>query len=317
MPQILVTGSIAYDLLLQSDGSFADALQGASVEHLSIAFLAPHFRRHHGGTGANIAWNLRLLGASPLLVSTVGHDGGPYTALLQERGVAIDHVEVLAMHATATAIIATDSGERQITFFHPGADSEGIWPDLSDERDDLAWAIVSPRAVTVMMRALEWCHAAHIPVLFDPGQQMQGFSDDALRHALQIASGVVVNAYEAEMLGSRLHLSEKALAQAVPLLIITRGEQGCSVFEQGKRSDIGACKADAVVNPTGAGDAFRAGLLVGLSSGWSLTDAARMGASVGSFVVEIEGTLLERLDMDEVRMRAEEAYSEKLPKLAS
>jgi len=316
MGKILVTGSIAYDLLLATDGAFTDALKADALEKLSVSFLTPHFKRHHGGTAANISWNVKLLGGDPLLVGTVGEDGGAYLALLKERGIDTRHVAALSGHVTATAIIATDSGERQITFFHPGADGLGTWPDLADEREEIAWAIVSARDVKMMITAMDWCVSHKIPLLFDPGQQVHSFGDGELKRAVAHASAVVVNEYESQLLQQRLKVSEQELAKRIPLFIVTLGEKGFILYDDGKKSVFPACTPDQVVNPTGAGDAFRGGLLKGLTSGWSKQHAAMLGASLGSFVVEQEGTLLHQLDMGEVKRRAKEVYGVRLETLA-
>lgn len=312
--KILITGSIAYDVLLASDGSFVDALKGVSLADLSVSFVTPHFKRHHGGTGSNIAWNVKLLGGSPVLAGTVGSDGGPYLSLLQERGISTEHIETLQDHVTATAIVATDNGERQISFFHPGADSFGSWPDLADERDDLAMAIVSARSIPQMNHAMKWCIGQKVPLLFDPGQQVHGFSDDELKRAIKGSAGVAVNAFESGLLQERLKLSEQSLAEQLDFLIVTQGEEGCAVYEKGERTELPACQADRLVNPTGAGDAFRGGLLTGIAAGWSLIDAAKLGSALGSFVVEQEGTLLDRLDREEVWARAAATFGS-LPRL--
>lgn len=313
--KILVTGSIAYDLLLSSEASFADVIEASDLQHLSVSFVTPHFERHRGGTGANIAWNLALLGAEPLLVGTVGSDGGAYTELLRERKIPTEYVEHLADHATATAIVATDSSERQIAFFHPGADAFGSWPDLTDERGEIAYAIVSARSVPLMTQAIQWCAEERVPLLFDPGQQVHGFSDDELQRAVNAAAGIVVNEYESGLLQARFHADEADISSRVPFFIVTRGEQGFLLYECGKQRTFSACAPDHIVNPTGAGDAFRGGLLAGLSAGWPVSEAAMLGASLGSFVVEQEGTLLDQLDRDEVWARAEGAYGQPLLRL--
>ncbi len=315
--KILVTGSTAYDLLLQSEGSFEEGLATQQLSSLSVAFLAQRFARHHGGTGANIAWNLRLLGEVPLLVSTVGEDGRPYCALLAERGIATAHVQEVPGQSTATAIVATDSNARQITFFHPGADQYGSWPDLSGERDDLAYAIISPRDVVLMSQAAHWCQQFKVPYLFDPGQQILAFGEDELRRALEGSAGVVVNEYEWELLRSKLHCTEENIHLFTPLLLVTRGEHGVTYFNGGSACTVAPCAPEHILNPTGAGDAFRAGLLAGLRAGWDILQCVRLGAAMGSFAVEIEGTLLEALDPDRVWQRAQEAYGETLPVLNS
>ncbi len=314
--RILVTGSIAYDILLQYDGSFKDAISGANLDALSVSFFSPHYARHHGGTGSNISWNLRLLDQEPLLVGTVGKDGGEYLALLEERGVACDRVQTLEKHVTATAIIGTDSSERQIAFFHPGADAHGTWPDLRDDREDIAWGIVSPRNGALMVEAGRWLAAQKIPWMFDPGQLIIGLSKDELTTGIRTSNGVIVNEYEWSLLSEKTGLSVDALLNVNPLLIITQGEKGLTIHsKKDGKIVLPACTPEKVVNPTGAGDALRAGFLTGLSAGWSLTQCGQLGASLASFVVEQEGTLVDFLDRNDVWSRARMTYGDTLPDL--
>src|SRR3989344_4239911 len=205
--KILVTGSKAYDVLLGYDGSFADAIDPTALNRLSVSFFSPHFARHHGGTGANIAWNLKLLGGDPLLVSTVGSDGGEYLALLEERGVSTKFLEKREDSVTATAIIGTDTSERQIAFFHPGADAKGVWPNLQDHREDIAHAIISPRNPILMMEGAHWCEKYKVPFLFDPGQLIIGLSADELMFGVRSGAGVIANEYEWGLLSEKLRLS--------------------------------------------------------------------------------------------------------------
>lgn len=308
MPRILITGSIAYDLMLGFDGSFGDVLKDKDMSRLSVSFFSPHFARHHGGTGANIAWHVRLLGGDPLLVGTVGDDGSPYLALLRERGIDTTHVEQVPGQPTAFCLIGTDSREHQITFFHPGADMSARWPDLADDREDVAWAVVSPRNPTFMIQAVAHCNAMKIPVLFDPGQQLAILGADDVRRALRQAQGVIVNAYEWDLLRTKLQCTAHDVLKDVHFLIVTRGGDGCILHEQSGETVLPACAPDKLVNPTGAGDVFRAGLLTGLSRGWDLPDAAKFGAAFASFVVEQEGTLLDTVDLDELEERKRRAY---------
>jgi len=315
MSRILVTGSTAYDLLLNSDGSFADGISDQDLDSLSVAFLAQRFARHHGGTGANIAWNLNLLNQNPLLVSTVGSDGGSYCSLMKEKGMDTSRVEILDDHLTATAIVSTDSGERQITFFHPGADQHGSWPDLSQNRDEIDIAIVSPRDTTLMAEAVQWCQEFKVTYFFDPGQMVLAFGSDALGRAIEGSRGLVVNEYEWGLVKDKLGCTEENIQMLTPLLVVTRGEAGVTVFDESGGITVGACTADKVINPTGAGDAFRAGLLTGLKNEWTVEESVQLGSALGSFAVEQEGTLLDSLDIDQVRLRAERAYRKALPEL--
>jgi adenosine kinase len=313
--KILVSGSVAYDLLLNYDGSFPEAIDPAHLDELSMAFVTARFARHHGGTGANIAWNLRLLNQNPLLVATVGNDGGAYTALLEERGISTNRIDARSDHATSTAIVATDSQEHQITFFHPGADAVGTFPDLSEEREDIALAIISPRNVKAMIQAVDWCQKFSVPYLFDPGQQVLGFSEDELIHAIKKSKGIIANAYEWSLISKRTSFSTDQMLTHTPLLVITRGEEGLTIFTKKKGIVIPACKSEHVINPTGAGDALRAGFLTGLAAKWKPEQCGRLGASLASFVCEQEGTLLDKVDLNDVMGRAEVTYGEALPAL--
>lgn len=313
MKKVLVTGSVAYDVLLGYEGSFADAIDPKSLQNLSLSFFSPRFARHHGGTAANIAWNLKLLGGDPLVVSAVGTDGGSYKALLSERGIDCRYIQEIADHVTATAIIGTDRDERQIAFFHPGADAAGTWPDLAEERDDLLYAIVSARDTRQMTEAMLWCEKMKVPVFFDPGQQIIAFSADELMRLTRMGCGVIVNDYEWSLLKDALNVSEKNVKDMVPLAIVTHGEKGVTVLSKEGEMGLKACKPDRIIDPTGAGDAFRGGLLFGLSQGWNVRSACQLGAAMGSKAVSQEGTLMDTLDVEEVRARAEETYGEKLP----
>lgn len=317
MPRtILVTGSLSYDLFFRYNGSFQEGIVRADIERLSLCFVTQDHARAHGGTGANIAWNLRLLSEEPLLVGTVGHDGESYRTFLQENGIRAEHIEVLLEHATSTAVIATDSRERQITFFHPGADAAGTWPVSRLDPATIAYAITSPRDVRVTMEALEWCHHHRVPCIFDPGQNMLCFTVDNLRRALRMCSGLVVNASEWETLTSLLSVSLEDVLAIVPWVIITRGADGCHVHTRDESLRLPACPVETIVDPTGAGDAFRAGLLAGLARGWPLVGGCKLGAALAAKVVEQQGCLLPACDLHELSQRMQAVYGGALAAVA-
>jgi adenosine kinase len=243
----------------------------------------------------------------------VGTDGGAYCALLEERGIDTSRIERRKDSITATAIIGTDNGERQIAFFHPGADALGHWIDCFENRDDIAWGIVGARNPVLMMEAVRWCGKVGVPLLFDPAQQIIALGTDELRSAVVLSRGVICNEYEWSVLSQRTGMQPKDVLKTAEFLIVTLGDKGVELYAKDSREVIAACKADQVVNPTGAGDAFRAGLLFGLEKKWDLADCCRLGAAMGSKVVEIEGTLLEDLDREDVWERAKLAYGEALP----
>ncbi len=308
----LINGSIAFDLLLSHDGSFLTGIDTKNLEKLSVNYLAQGLVKHHGGTAANISWNLALLGHEPLAIGAVGFDGQAYLALLRERGVITNLVERREDAMTATAVIATDSSERQISFFHPGADGLAALPDFSDE-ENIAYAIMSPRNPVLMLKGAHLCSKLKIPYLFDPGQVVHAFSDDDLRQAVKTSAGLIVNEYEWQLASAKLGWKEEDVVSHCGMLVVTLGEKGIRICTKKETVEIPACKAEKVVNPTGAGDAVRAGLLVGLSSKWSLTDTGRLAAILGCLLVEQEGTLLNALDTDMLQSRAMENYGSKLP----
>ncbi|HRH92940.1 MAG TPA: carbohydrate kinase family protein [Candidatus Peribacteria bacterium] len=312
--RFLVHGSVAYDQLLGHDGSFVDGIDPKNLKSLSVGYVAQRYARHHGGTAANIAWNLRLLGHTPVVVGTVGNDGGPYLELLRERGVDTTYIQTLDDCLTATAIIATDNAAHQITFFYPGADAKGTLPSLADERDDVAYAIVAPRDASTMLAAARQSKKDGIPFLFDPGQQSLQFGRDEFRAAVAASNGLIVNAYEWALATARLEWNADKVVEECGLLVVTQGENGATLQSAKEIALVKACPPDRLVNPVGAGDAFRAGLLMGLAKKWSLTDSGRLGAVLGSLVVAQEGALLESLDVDDVRNKAQAAYGEELPK---
>lgn len=318
--KILVTGSTAYDVLLSCDTPFRDGID-LTQEAMTAIFLTSQYARHHGGTAANIAWNLHLLGGDPLMVSTVGSDGGPYMALLRERGIDVTYIDQIDSEVTSTAIIGTDSATNQLGFFHAGADGKGDWPayadaeasagrpDLSEERDDISYAIISPRDEGMMLACVTFCVQYKIPYIFDPGQRITSMSADDMQRCVSGAYAMIANEYEWSVIGE--DIGARAARR-----IVTRGERGASyVDEKGSELTVDACAAEKLINPTGAGDAFRAGLLFGLDAGWEMQDCLRLGNAMGSFAVELEGTLLDRLDVEEVWDRARRAYSGDLPSI--
>lgn len=313
--KILVNGSTAYDVLLGYDGDFRDSLD-LSQETMTAIYLTSHFARHHGGTAANIAWNLHLLGANPLMVSTVGSDGGPYVALLRERGIDVTYVDQIESDVTSTAIIGTDSSVHQLGFFHAGADGKGDFPDLMQDRDDISYAIISPRNERMMMESVTFCKKYKVPYIFDPGQRITSMNEDDLRRSIEGAFALIANEYEWGVISSRLHLTEENISLLTERLIVTQADKGVTCFDKNGAETVGSCVPDAVINPTGAGDAFRAGLLAGLDARWNMRDSLRLGNAMGSLAVELEGTLIDHVDRDEIWERARKTYDESLPNLS-
>ena len=306
MKKILVTGSIAYDVLLGYDGEFADAIDPQALEALSVSYFSPHYARHFGGTGANIAWGLKGLGQEPILVGSVGKDGDDYLKKFESKNISTDRIQMIPDQVTATAIINTDSSEHQIAFFHPGADSYGEFPGDLDP-SEISYAIVSARDTTAMVRCMEWCSENNIKTFFDPGQQAISFGDDAYARMVDMSSGIIVNEYEWDITKKKLGCDEEGVLELLGqvgmigqvssgIIIITLGDKGCLLVTRDGSELISAIKSDKVINPTGAGDAFRAGFLASLNEGQDLVSACKKGCEMGRLAVEQEGTLLEDVD---------------------
>ncbi|MEK7136652.1 MAG: carbohydrate kinase family protein [Patescibacteria group bacterium] len=315
MSTFLAAGSIAFDTLLQYDGSFVDGIDVKELDRLSVGYVTRHLVRHFGGTAANIAWNLRLLNQDVLVAASVGNDAEKYLERLRLKGVNISLVREDREDVTPQAIVATDTGERQITFYHPGADRRTETPDLAPLKSDLSYVCVSPHSVTSMMGLADACQRLAIPYLFDPGQQSLQFSRDDLRRIVKGSAALTVNAYEWGLLSDVLAWDASEVLEFTDLLVVTHGEHGFALQTKKESIVIDAVPAKKLVNPTGAGDAFRAGLLTGLAHGWDMKDAGKLGAALASFVIEIEGTQLEEFHLDDLYERAERAYGEKLPML--
>lgn len=310
--KVLVAGSVAYDTFLHYGKSFVDGIDPKALDELSMSFLMESCTKNFGGTGLNSTWNLKLIGLDPLLSATVGKDGDTCLQLLKEKKIRTDLIRKLEDEVTANATIATDSEGHQITFFHSGASGLRSWPPDLDPKG-IGAAIIGPATPSLTLTGLHWCKEHDIPCIFDPGQELLGFNREQVLQAIEWSAGVVMNAYEAGLLTSLIDKPVEKIAKLTPYLIITHGHHGFVIYEGQKMEGRPRVDADKVVNPTGAGDAFRAGVIYGRLHDWTLMEGAQLGAALASKVVEQEGALLPSVDMKEVRARAEKTYGSALP----
>ncbi len=304
---LLVSGSLAFDTIATFEGRFADHILADKVHILNVSFLVPTLRRDYGGCAGNIAYSLRLLGDDPLILATLGEDGQDYVQRLQQLGLRCEGVKVLPGTFTAQAHVMTDLDNNQITSFHPGA--MGRAHELRVPLDaGVTLAIVAPNGRSAMIEHAEQLAAAGIPFVFDPGQAMPLFDGAELRRLIEQADWVAANDYEAELIAERTGWSLDEVAARVRGLVVTRGEHGCSVWEGGTRQDIAGVKARAVCDPTGCGDAFRAGLLHGLAAGWSLADSARLGNVLGAEKIAVHGPQNHQITLAAALQQVQSAY---------
>lgn len=310
---VLISGSVAYDTIMVFNGHFKDHILPDQTHMINVAFLTPELKREFGGCAANIAYSLRGLGGAPAILAAVGRDGADYVARLQSMGIDCSRIVRLDDHYTAQAFITTDLADNQITAFHPGAMSHAEQSSARAEPGTVSWAIVSPNGKQAMTS-----HAAHfaaqgIPFIFDPGQGLPMFDGAELRALIEQSSAVVVNDYEAHLLCERTGWSEQAIADRVRALIVTRGAEGSVLHVEGSRQAIAPVSAARTVDPTGCGDAYRAGLLYGLSSGWDWLTSARLGSVAGAIKIEHAGAQNHRVDRASMARLFEQTYGVRSP----
>ena len=285
---ILICGSVAYDNIMVFHDRFRNHILPEQIHILNVAFLVPEMRREFGGCAGNIAYNLKLLGDDPLIMATVGDDAGPYLNRLDGLGLSRAHVRQLDGCFTAQAFITTDLDDNQITAFHPGAMTLSHQNRVTDARN-VTLAIVAPDGRDGMLRHAADLAAAEIPVIFDPGQGMPMFSGEELLHFLDQAEYACFNDYEAKLLCDRTGQPLEQLATKLDALIVTRGGEGSHIYAKGQRIDIPCVTAKEVVDPTGCGDAYRAGLLYGIAKGWDWEKTGQLAAVMGTLKVSCRG----------------------------
>ncbi len=277
----LICGSLAFDTIMSFHGKFSEALLADQLHKINVAFLVPGIRREYGGCAGNIAYNLKLLGGDPLIMATVGQDGAPYIDRLNKLGISTRCIRAYDDAYTAQAFITTDADNNQITAFHPGAMSNSHHNKVRDA-GKVKLAIIAPDGRDGMIEHARDCAELGIPFIFDPGQGLPMFSGDELKNFIEMATYVAVNDYEAELLTERTGLTLPAIAERVSALVVTRGEQGAEIFTADGKFDIPVVKVANVVDPTGCGDAFRAGMLFGLTRGMDWMTIGRLASLMGA-----------------------------------
>lgn len=303
----LICGSVAYDTIMVFQDKFKNHILPEKVHILNVSFLVPAMRREFGGCAGNIAYNLKLLKEEPLIMATVGHDFEPYAQWLSQCGISSRYIQVLDDHYTGQAYITTDQDDNQITAFHPGAMNFSHFNNVISD-DEITVGIVSPDGKEGMQQHAEQFVEQGIPFIFDPGQGMPMFSGEELLHFLDLANYATFNDYESELVQQRTGLNLDQIADKVDALIITFGGKGSKIYTQGKCLDIPAAKASQILDPTGCGDAYRAGLLYGLSNDYSWEVTGRIASLLGAIKIEHHGTQNHSFTMAEFKQRYQETF---------
>ena len=303
----LICGSVAYDTIMVFDDRFANHILPDKIHMLNVSFLVPQLRREYGGCAGNIAYNLQLLGDTGVPMATVGRDFGPYKEWLVRAGVPTDHLRTIDGELTAQAFITTDLDDNQITAFHPGAMQHSHTNQVREARD-IALGIVAPDGRQGMIEHAAQFAAAGIPFIFDPGQGLPMFGAEELQRFLSQARWVTVNDYEWQLLQQKSRWGVSEIMQHVETLIVTRGAAGSTIYTRGEELRIPAAPARALVDPTGCGDAYRAGLIHGLLNGLDWRRTGHIASLMGALKIESRGTQNHRFTPAEFAARLAAAF---------
>jgi adenosine kinase len=305
--KILVTGSMAYDTIMVFPDRFRNHLLPDQLHILNVCFLTPEMRREFGGCAGNIAYNLRLLEDHPVLMATVGEDVAPYLERLRAQNIATAQLKRIPGQFTAQAFITTDLDDNQIIAFHPGAMNFAHETRVTRELG-ATLAIVGPDGKEGMIQHARQCAELGVPFLFDPGQGLPMFSAEDLEAFLRSATYVAVNDYEGKLLESKTGRALEDIARGVRALVYTQGAKGSLIFAGGKRFEIPCVQAEKVLDPTGCGDAYRAGLLYGISRGWDWPSTGRLGALLGAIKIGYRGAQNHAPSRAELEERFRDAF---------
>ncbi|QGY41057.1 carbohydrate kinase family protein [Pseudodesulfovibrio cashew] len=306
--QIYITGSLAFDRIMTFPDKFSNHILPDKIHILNVCFLVDGLDERFGGTGGNIAYSLALLGEKSVLLSQVGKDFASYDERLHKVGISVEGIRTIETEFTAGAYITTDQSDNQITGFNPGAMKYPSQYDMSRIDPSEALGIISPGNLGDMIDHPRYYRENSIPFIFDPGQQIPAFTGEQLLEAFDGAEILITNDYELEMILNATGLTKDEVLDRVAYLITTLGEHGSVVNCNGEVTDIPAVPVDDVVDPTGAGDAFRSGLLKGLAMGKTVADSCKLGSVCAAYAVEKSGTQEHSFTLEEFTARYEASF---------
>ncbi len=311
--QIVVAGSLAFDNIMDFPGLFKDHILPEKIDSINLSFLVTDLKRQRGGCAGNIAYSIALLGGRARIVAAAGHDFDEYAAWLEGEGVDIGGLHRFNELATASCFVTSDQSSNQIVGFYPGAMSQAGTISMAESAGDRAeMCIVAPDDPAAMLRHCREAKASGIPLIFDPSFQVIHISGEELWQAMRGARMVMLNDYEFAVLKEKTGKSEEQMLEEVEILIVTLGSKGSSIATRDGKIQVQACEISGMVDPTGAGDAFRAGFLTGVSEGHELAICGRMGSVASAYVVEQYGTQSHRYSRGEFEARYERHFGEPL-----
>lgn len=309
---ILVSGSLAYDKIMTYSGRFSDHILPDKVHTMSVSFVTDNLSEHFGGTAGNISYNLALLEERPMLLSTAGNDFGPYRDWLEHIGVDMDLVRIIPDKPTAFVTVMTDRYDNQISALYLGTMAESCELDAK-KLPQVSMAIVSPGNADDMRNLPKLYREKNIPFIFDPGQQVPALSSDDLKNGITGAKALTVNDYELGLVLEKTGWNEEDVLKRAEILVVTLGEKGSRIRTAEKTFDIQVAKTDKVVDPTGAGDAYRGGLIKGLIADWPLDVVGKFASIIAAYAVEVSGPQGHHFTPHEARARYAGNFGEELP----
>ena len=310
MSKVIVSGSLAYDRIMDFNGLFADHFVPDKLHSINLSFLVEKMSVEFGGTAGNIAYNLALLGEQPEIIATAGADFGSYRSHLLLSGVDPTTIRFLEGELTSSAIVLTDKADNQIAAFHPGAGRHDY--DTPVETAGRALAIIAPGHIADMTAFPDYYRRKGLKYLYDPGQAIPALSSDNLKDGLSGASVLFASDYEFGLIAQKTGWTEGAVLEHVPTIAITFGQQGSRIVTREGEVRVNAAPVKDASDPTGAGDAYRAGFIKGLIAGFPLQSCAQLGSVIAAYAVEIYGTQTHRFTKEDVIARYKDAYGDKI-----
>ena len=296
---VVVCGSLAYDNIMEFDGKFGDYILPDQIHILSVAFNVPRLRKEFGGCAGNIAYNLKLLGIEPIITATVGKDFDSYGSWLEKNDISKDAIKIIDNMYTAQCFITTDSNNNQLTSFHPGAMDEGHKNPIS-LTDNIEMAIIAPDGKQSTIEHAEQLHQQSIPIMYDPGQGLPMFNKDEIEKIIELSDWIILNEYEANLISEITGKQLTDIGRNLKAAVVTKGNKGSEIFAGDEPIFIEPIKAKKDLDPTGCGDAYRAGLMYGICNQMSWQQSGKIGSMMGSIKVASHGTQNHTFNVKEI-----------------
>lgn len=305
---IYISGSLAYDRIMDFPGRFSDHILPDKIHILNVCFTVNGMVEKFGGTAGNVAYSLSLLGERPVIVAAIGKDYGTYFEWLRKNNIPLDGIRIVEDEFTAGAYITTDKADNQITGFNPGAMKYQAEFDFGDRDPECSICLIAPGNLRDMIEYSAACRDKGIKYICDPGQSLTQWDGKALRDWIEGSTVLISNDYELELIMKLTGMDKKSLRGLTGTIITTIGEKGSLVSTASSDDGIGVARVTGVIDPTGAGDAYRAGLLKGLAMGKDILTSAKMGAVVAAYAVEKYGTQEHRFSYEDFLKRYKENF---------